>query len=79
MIPEAILDSIREELLRVGVTDLGPDDTVCLYEEDDQHIRLADDGGSWVGTTYDAYVKLEALPDNAGWEAFWQAFNDGEV
>ena len=65
------------ERLGCGFDDLGPVDSICVQEEE----------GTW--RFYDDHVsrefqdseifrilqKLKALPDMAGWDAFWQAIN----
>lgn len=66
---------IRAELDRVGVTDLGPCDSI-VARLDGRKIRLSDDAESWTGSPEAAIKKLRHLEDDAGWEEFWQKFND---
>lgn len=75
---------IESELERVGVgSDLDASASIVCnaVDEDDEdfgthEIRLADDWAQWSGAVAVASNRLSALPDGAGWEAFWEAFRD---
>ncbi|SFU94915.1 hypothetical protein [Alicyclobacillus macrosporangiidus] len=68
---------IQSELDRVGVSNLGPSDSVVVATaEDGRTVRLYDDAAEWNGSADQALRRLRLLPDGAGWEEFWQTFHD---
>lgn len=71
---------IGEQLTRIGVDyeALGPVDSICVSVDSiGNGVRLFDDHGSaYVSSASDAWNILKTLPDNAGWEAFWEAFTN---
>lgn len=73
---EYSLAYFEEELMRVGVADIGPVDSICVTTEGADKVRFYDDSANSSVDVAEAYERLEGLPDNAGWEAFWESFRD---
>jgi len=69
---------IENELTRVGVTGLGPCDTVVCNSEQENRVRLSCDSGEWEGTAEEAIRRLRLTADNAGYKSFWTVFCEGE-
>lgn len=79
-ISEYLLPFLDSELERVGVSDIGPADSVCVtsepHEDDLFSVRVYDDGAQTVVDVADAIKRLSTLADGAGWVSFWEAFTD---
>ena len=70
-----IIEQIESHLERLGLRDLGPVDSVSVYEVEPGTVRLADDHGEWIGHAEVALERL-AAQKTLSWEEFWELFHE---
>lgn len=71
---------IKREFTRLGVDykAIGPVDCLCVERVSGNKVRIWDDDGDVELPAEDALNALRGLPDNAGWEATWDALDDAD-